>query len=127
MSRAIPASVQRAIVARQRSNALESFGAGDQSMLRLDPESLVALAAEMARMASTSGGLLDAEGAGQLLSVPASWLLAEARRDRVPHVRLGRRVRFDRDDLLGWAAARSRGPRPRRTGSGPVSRGGEGQ
>ncbi len=34
--------------------------------------------------------LLDAKGAAVLLNVPASWVLAEARADRIPHVRLGR-------------------------------------
>jgi hypothetical protein len=33
--------------------------------------------------------LLDATEAGRLLSVPASWVLAEARANRIPHVRLG--------------------------------------
>ena len=47
--------------------------------------------------------LLDAQQAGELLNVPASWLLAEARKHRVPHSRLGRYVRFDRDELLRWA------------------------
>jgi len=31
--------------------------------------------------------LVDAAEAGRLLSVPASWVLAEARADRIPHVR----------------------------------------
>jgi excisionase family DNA binding protein len=91
---------------------------------KLDPESVAAIAAALATMAPVEGGLLDADGAGRLLGVPATWLRKEARNDRVPHVRLGRYVRFDRDDLLAWAAARSRGPKPR-TGSGPVSKGGD--
>src|SRR5215208_2440014 len=33
--------------------------------------------------------LLDANGAAALLTVPATWVLAEARADRIPHVRLG--------------------------------------
>ncbi len=44
--------------------------------------------------------LLDADGAAGLLSVPASWVLSEARAERIPHVRLGRYVRFDSDELL---------------------------
>jgi excisionase family DNA binding protein len=62
-----------------------------------------------------SNCLLDAKGAGRLLSVPASWVLAEARADRIPHVRFGRYVRFDRETLLAWTAERARGPRPKRT------------
>jgi excisionase family DNA binding protein len=55
--------------------------------------------------------LLDANGAADLLSVPMSWVLAEARADRIPHVRLGRYVRFDADELAEWCKARQRGPR----------------
>jgi excisionase family DNA binding protein len=54
--------------------------------------------------------LLDATEAGRLLSVPASWVLAEARANRIPHVRLGRYVRFSADDLEEWWRARMRGP-----------------
>ena|SRR5215217_6132754 len=54
--------------------------------------------------------LLDAKGAGALLNVPASWVLAEARADRIPHVRLGRYVRFDSAELQTWWHARRRGP-----------------
>jgi excisionase family DNA binding protein len=54
--------------------------------------------------------LLDAAEAGRLLSVPASWVLAEARANRIPHVRLGRYVRFSADDLEQWWRARMRGP-----------------
>ena len=55
--------------------------------------------------------LLDAKGAAELLNVPASWILAEARADRVPHVRLGRYVRFDADELREWCKARYQGPK----------------
>ena len=54
--------------------------------------------------------LLDAKGAAALLNVPASWVLAEARADRIPHVRLGRYVRFDAAELQTWAVSRRRGP-----------------
>ena len=54
--------------------------------------------------------LLDARGAGALLNVPASWVLTEARANRIPHVRLGRYVRFDGDELRTWWLARRRGP-----------------
>ena len=55
--------------------------------------------------------LLDAEQAGQLLNVPASWVLAQARADRIPHVRFGRYVRFDAVELEAWWQARMQGPR----------------
>ncbi len=57
--------------------------------------------------------LLDAKEAGELLNVPASWCLAEARANRIPHVRLGRYVRFVPDVLEAWWTARLQGPVPR--------------
>jgi excisionase family DNA binding protein len=54
--------------------------------------------------------LMDARQAGRLLNVPPSWVLAEARADRIPHIRLGRYVRFDADELAVWWRSRRRGP-----------------
>ena len=54
--------------------------------------------------------LIDAKAASALLGVPATWIRAEARADRVPHVRLGRYVRFDAAELEVWWRARARGP-----------------
>lgn len=74
--------------------------------------------------------LLDAREAGRLLNVPSTWVLAEARADRIPHIRLGRYVRFDAAELCEWWHTRARGPwratgiRGRmRTVSGPPPRG----
>ena len=77
--------------------------------------------------------LLDARGAAALLCVPASWVLAEARADRIPHVRLGRYVRFDAAELQIWWQTRRRGPwrsrsrakvlRPQRPETAPPERG----
>jgi excisionase family DNA binding protein len=61
-------------------------------------------------IAPVAASLLDAAEAGRLLSVPASWVLAEARANRIPHVRLGRYVRFSADELEAWWRARMRGP-----------------
>jgi hypothetical protein len=68
--------------------------------------------------------LLDADQAAARLGLFGrdgkplrTWVLAEARADRIPHVRLGRYVRFDEDELAAWAAQRRRGPRYR---SSPV-------
>jgi hypothetical protein len=55
--------------------------------------------------------LIDARQAGELLGVPHTWLLRQARTDQVPHIRLGHYVRFDGEQLLAWARARARGPR----------------
>jgi excisionase family DNA binding protein len=77
------------------------------------------IAAERLTSRSTSRGpgvhigvapLLDARGAAALLNVPASWVLAEARADRIPHLRLGRYVRFDAAELQIWWQTRRRGP-----------------
>jgi hypothetical protein len=57
--------------------------------------------------------LLNADQAGELLNLPPSWLLSEARANRVPNIRLGKYVRFRRDDLLAWIDGRSVGPRRR--------------
>jgi excisionase family DNA binding protein len=57
-----------------------------------------------------SDGLLTAREAASPLSVPHTWVLAEARGNRIPHVRIGRYVRFRRESLLAWVAARERGP-----------------
>ena len=59
--------------------------------------------------------LLDAKQAAEQLNVPESWVRAEARAGRIPHVKLGRYVRFDADDLRTWTEARKEGPL-RRTG-----------
>lgn len=54
--------------------------------------------------------LLNPKQAGQLLNVPASWVLQEARAGRIPHVRLGRYRRFDARALEDWWRARAQGP-----------------
>lgn len=54
--------------------------------------------------------LLTADEAAALLSVPTSWIYAEARAGRLPHVRLGRYRRFRREALEAWIVERERGP-----------------
>lgn len=69
-----------------------------------------------------SAPLIDAKGAGELLGVPHTWILRQARGDQIPHVRLGRYVRFEADQLLAWSRNRARGPTyavERTTTSGP--------
>ncbi len=48
--------------------------------------------------------LLDAGELAELLNVPKSWVLQQARGDAIPHVRLGRYVRFQRETVLQWLA-----------------------
>lgn len=57
-----------------------------------------------------TGPLIDAKAAGELLGVPHTWLLRQARADAIPHIRLGHYVRFEPDELLAWARNRRRGP-----------------
>jgi len=55
---------------------------------------------------------MDAGEAAELLNVPKSWVLAEARADRIPNVQLGRYRRFDPEELRDWwQSSRRRGPK----------------
>lgn len=85
----------------------------------VDVEALAAAVAARLEPRNASAPLVDSDQAGELLGVPATWVRAEARADRIPHVRLGRYVRFDVAELEAWWASRRRGPW--RTGCGPVS------
>jgi excisionase family DNA binding protein len=57
--------------------------------------------------------LLDAKAASQLLGVPHTWLLAQARAGRIPHHRLGHYVRFNTEDLKTWLTENRIAPSPR--------------
>ena len=79
-------------------------------MSDVDVEALSAVLADRLRP-GPEPALVDATAAGRLLAVPPSWLLQEARADRVPHVKLGRYVRFNPGEIRAWADDRTRGPR----------------
>lgn len=49
--------------------------------------------------------LIDAKAAAELLGVPYTWLLAQARAHQIPHHRLGHYVRFNPNDLQDWLTA----------------------
>lgn len=67
------------------------------------------------RPISRASPLLDAKQASQLLGVPPTWLLAQARQRKIPHQRLGHYVRFDADELIRWVEQNRIDPnRPRR-------------
>jgi excisionase family DNA binding protein len=46
--------------------------------------------------------LLDAGEVAELLAVPVSWVRAETRAGRIPHLALGRYRRYDREAVLAW-------------------------
>lgn len=48
------------------------------------------------------GDLLTAEEVAALLRVRPAWVYSETRRHRIPHIRLGRYVRYRRDALVAW-------------------------
>jgi len=48
-------------------------------------------------------GLLTIDEAAALLSVPKSWLYERTRTNSVPHIKLGKYLRFDQQEFLAWA------------------------
>jgi len=48
------------------------------------------------------GDLLTAEEVAALLRVTPAWVYAATREHRIPHIRLGRYVRYRRDALALW-------------------------
>jgi excisionase family DNA binding protein len=54
---------------------------------------------------------MTADEAAALLSVPKSWVLAQARANKIPHLKLGHYTRFQREALEEWASEAARGPR----------------
>lgn len=79
---------------------------------------------------STGGGgdLLTAEEVAALLRVTPAWVYAQTRRHRIPHLRLGRYVRYRHDALIEWmehveeasSALPRRSSPPRRSDGAPV-------
>lgn len=61
--------------------------------------------------------LLTADDVAALLQVPKTWVYAEARAGRIPHVTLGRYRRFRCEAIVAWLEERERGP------VGPANRG----
>lgn len=53
--------------------------------------------------------LLTAAEVGDLLQVNPRWVLDAARRNAIPHIRLGRYVRFRRQDIETWLSEQRRG------------------
>ncbi|WP_414642261.1 helix-turn-helix domain-containing protein [Baekduia sp.] len=57
--------------------------------------------------------LLTADEVASFMRVTRSWVYAETRRDALPHVRLGRYVRYRRSAIERWLDESQRGPRAR--------------
>ena len=59
------------------------------------------------------GRLLEAEDVADMLGMTTDWIYREVRADRLPHIRLGRYVRFRRESIDAWLDAREHGGRNR--------------
>ena len=59
--------------------------------------------------------LLEAQEVADLLGVPVRWVREHTRSGSIPHVPLGRYVRYDRGDVLEWVESL-------KTGGGPSFR-----
>jgi excisionase family DNA binding protein len=55
--------------------------------------------------------LLTADEVASLMQVTPAWVYAECRRNALPHLRLGRYVRFRRSAIDRWLDGSERGPR----------------
>jgi excisionase family DNA binding protein len=53
--------------------------------------------------------LLTAEEIAETLGVSTGWLYGEVRLGRIPHVKLGRKVRFREEAIAAWLLSRERG------------------
>jgi excisionase family DNA binding protein len=56
--------------------------------------------------------LLDAKEVAAMLGVPVGWVREHTRSGAIPHVPLGRYVRYERSDVLGWVAGLKAGGGP---------------
>jgi excisionase family DNA binding protein len=69
----------------------------------------------------SNGRLLTADEVAALLAVPTSWVYAETRAGRLPHVKLGRYYRYSRPSIEAFVAGLERGPIPYRKYLAPGS------
>ena len=58
--------------------------------------------------------LLEAEDVANYLGMRIDWVYREVRAGRLPHIRLGRAVRFRRESIDAWIESRERGASTRR-------------
>jgi excisionase family DNA binding protein len=66
--------------------------------------------------------LLTAAEVASLMRVTTAWVYAESRRNALPHVRLGRYVRFRRSAIEHWLDEVQRGPRTSGQAGGEIGR-----
>lgn len=66
--------------------------------------------------AASPARLLEAEDVADLLGMTTDWVYREVRAGRLPHIRLGRYVRFRRESIDAWLDAREHGGRVRQAG-----------
>lgn len=58
--------------------------------------------------------LITAQEVSELLGVKTSWVYAEARSGRLPHIRIGRYRRFRLEAVMAWLDSVESGPPARR-------------
>lgn len=63
-----------------------------------------------ARVGAEPGSrLLEADEVARYLGMRTDWVYREVRAGRLPHIRLGRAVRFRRESIEAWLESRERG------------------
>ncbi len=63
--------------------------------------------------------LIDAEAVAEMLALPESWVREHCRQrcpveQRIPHIRLGKYVRFRDEEIAAWIAAGCKTPSAKR-------------
>ncbi|MDQ6807185.1 MAG: helix-turn-helix domain-containing protein [Actinomycetota bacterium] len=53
--------------------------------------------------------ILDADAVAEMIGMSKDWIYAEARADRIPHIKMGRYTRFRREAIEDWIRERERG------------------
>lgn len=83
-----------------RSGSYTGMDEADSSNPRMKAPSYSADSAH--KTAGPVGDLLTAEEVASLLRMTPAWVYAQTRRRRIPHLRLGRYVRYRREALDEW-------------------------
>ena len=60
-------------------------------------------------VAESRSRLLEADEVARYLGMRTDWVYREVRAGRLPHIRLGRAVRFRRESIEAWLESRERG------------------